>query len=65
MKLKTLKQMDMIEMEERKGFIEEVVRVEELKAEAIKHAKHCQHYSYVGELAWIMNFFNITEEDLK
>ena len=42
-----------------------LVSREVLKAEAVKHAKNCQHYGYVAELGWIINFFNLTEEDLK
>ncbi len=74
MKLKTLKEMDMIDIEDRKGFTEEVVRVEELKAEAIKWVKKIRmehHGAQIPELLgenpkaeWIKHFFNITEEDL-
>ena len=73
--LKTLKDLKLkypfetLEKGQRTGMIKkeikEIVFCDKLKAEAAKWAKHCDHYKYVAELAWIINFFNLTSEDLK
>ena len=67
--LKTLKEMDLIDMEDRKGYTEEVIRIEELKQEAIKHSKAIEEkkgrWSRQDTLNWIKHFFNITSEDLE
>ena len=59
--MKTLKDLDVIDMHERKGMINQVVSIEELKAEAIKW----YHRSDDNKHKFIREFFNITSEDLK
>jgi len=45
------------------------VEVKKLKAEAVKHIKKFEESpycgSYIGEINWIKDFFNLTEEDLR
>ena len=60
MELKTLKDLNLACGED----IDDAVYIDELKAEAIKWVKHWKKYSYNNKADAIMEFFNITEEDL-
>ena len=79
--MKTLKDLDVIDMHERKVMINQVVSIEELKAEAIKWVKHWErmkkalipeasnyleiYHRIEGKIVGVRHFINITSEDLK
>lgn len=57
--LKTLKDFEYLGQDGRNMLFRDI------RAEAVKWVKHCEYYGYAGEMGWIINFFNLTEEDLK
>ena len=66
--LKTLKDIDFSKLEFREKRASEYL-IENIKAEAVKWVKKFEESpycgSYIGEINWIKEFFNLEEEDLK